>query len=195
MIRVCFISVETHRPEGLKNGQILRENLTALARGASVGTFHPSTHLRSNCAFQLKHTHLIYFPKPMDISQTIHLLGDLLGQVISELESPLIFEIEERIRALAKARRSGDLTSAVSLQQEVSSLKTEEARAVPHHSPRILTWSIARKKNQRVCSMRRHEDEKYPEPIPDPLAMRFDSQKRGISRTSGRFPRIYPLNW
>ena len=61
----------------------------------------------------------------MDISQTIHLLGDLLGQVISELESPLIFEIEERIRALAKARRAGDLSSAKSLQEEVSSLKTE----------------------------------------------------------------------
>ena len=31
----------------------------------------------------------------MDLSQTIHLLGDLLGQVISELESPAIFETED----------------------------------------------------------------------------------------------------
>jgi hypothetical protein len=44
-----------NRPEGLKNGQILRENLTALARGASVGTFHPSTHL--------KHTQWIFLTK------------------------------------------------------------------------------------------------------------------------------------
>ena len=63
----------------------------------------------------------------MDISQTIHLLGDLLGQVISELESPRIFEIEERIRALAKARRGGDLSSAQSLQHEVSS-RSESTR-------------------------------------------------------------------
>ena len=71
----------------------------------------------------------------MDISQTIHLLGDLLGQVISELESPHVFEVEEKIRALAKARRSGDASSAVSLQQEVSSLNTEEARAVAASKP------------------------------------------------------------
>ena len=44
----------------------------------------------------------------MDLSQTIHLLGDLLGEVISELELPAIFEIEERIRTQAKARRNGE---------------------------------------------------------------------------------------
>jgi len=62
----------------------------------------------------------------METSRTIH----LLGQVISELESPHIFEIEERIRALAKACRSGDLSPAQSLQQEVSSLETQEVRVV-----------------------------------------------------------------
>ena len=36
----------------------------------------------------------------MDISQTIHLLGDLLGQVISELESPHVFEVEETVTYL-----------------------------------------------------------------------------------------------
>ncbi len=44
----------------------------------------------------------------MDISQNIHILGDLLGKVISDLESPSLFEIEENIRAEAKARRAGD---------------------------------------------------------------------------------------
>ena len=44
----------------------------------------------------------------MDISQTIHLLGDLLGKVISDLESPEIFNTEERIRTQAKARRAGE---------------------------------------------------------------------------------------
>ncbi len=66
----------------------------------------------------------------MDISETIHLLGDLLGQVITELESPAIFEVEERIRALAKARRNNDSVAAQNLQAEFSSLSIEEARAV-----------------------------------------------------------------
>jgi phosphoenolpyruvate carboxylase len=35
----------------------------------------------------------------MDLSAAIHLLGDILGEVISELESPEIFATEERIRA------------------------------------------------------------------------------------------------
>ena len=66
----------------------------------------------------------------MDLSQTIHLLGDLLGQVLSELESPAIFDTEERIRAEAKARRSGNHKAARQLQQEVSGLRSDEARAV-----------------------------------------------------------------
>ena len=43
----------------------------------------------------------------MDLSDTVRLLGDLLGQVVSAEESPQLFEAEERIRALAKARRIG----------------------------------------------------------------------------------------
>ena len=35
----------------------------------------------------------------MELSAAIHLLGDILGEVISELESPELFATEERIRA------------------------------------------------------------------------------------------------
>ncbi|HNB37380.1 MAG TPA: phosphoenolpyruvate carboxylase, partial [Anaerolineales bacterium] len=66
----------------------------------------------------------------MDISQNIHLLGDLLGKVISQLETPELFDIEERIRVLAKARRTGTKNAAEQLQQTVSSLKNEDARVV-----------------------------------------------------------------
>ena len=66
----------------------------------------------------------------MELSQNIHLLGDLLGRVISELESPELFGIEERIRALAKARRNGDSVAAQKLQQEVSSLQNGDARVI-----------------------------------------------------------------
>jgi phosphoenolpyruvate carboxylase len=119
----------------------------------------------------------------MDISQTIHLLGDLLGQVISELESPLIFEVEERIRALAKARRSGDHSSAASLQQEVSSLKTEEARAVAASFAAYFDLVNRAEENQRVNALRRREDEKYPEPISESIGQAIAALKeRGVSR-------------
>jgi phosphoenolpyruvate carboxylase len=119
----------------------------------------------------------------MDISQTIHLLGDLLGQVISELESPLIFEIEERIRALAKARRSGDLSSAASLQQEVSALKTAEARAVAASFAAYFDLVNRAEENQRVKTLQQREDEKYPEPISESIGHAAATLKeRGITR-------------
>ena len=43
----------------------------------------------------------------MDLSASIHLLGTLLGEVITAQESPALFEVEERIRARAKDRRAG----------------------------------------------------------------------------------------
>jgi phosphoenolpyruvate carboxylase len=48
----------------------------------------------------------------MDLSASIHLLGELLGQVIGEQESPALFQLEERIRNLAKARRDGATSPA-----------------------------------------------------------------------------------
>jgi phosphoenolpyruvate carboxylase len=105
----------------------------------------------------------------MDLSQTIHLLGDLLGQVISELESPRIFEIEERIRALAKARRSGDQTAAAGLEREVASLQTEEARAVAAAFAAYFDLVNLAEENQRVLALRRREDEFHPNPIPESI--------------------------
>ena len=66
----------------------------------------------------------------MDISHTIHLLGDLLGKVISELESPEIFDTEERIRTHAKARRAGGQEAGRKLQEEVAALNLDNGRAV-----------------------------------------------------------------
>src|SRR5713101_6876425 len=54
----------------------------------------------------------------MDLPGTIHLLGDLLGQVITEQESPALFETEERVRAQAKARRAGEPGAAAALARE-----------------------------------------------------------------------------
>src|SRR5574341_686703 len=80
----------------------------------------------------------------MDLSSTIHLLGELLGEAISEQESRALFETEERIRALAKARRSSvgpavellaqrpapSQRAAEQLTSEVQALDTDTARGV-----------------------------------------------------------------
>jgi phosphoenolpyruvate carboxylase len=48
--------------------------------------------------------------RKIDLSATIRLLGNVLGEVIAELESQALFEREERVRKLAKERRAGQRT-------------------------------------------------------------------------------------
>ncbi len=105
----------------------------------------------------------------MELSQNIHLLGDLLGRVISELESPQIYEVEERIRALAKARRSGDTVAAQGLYDEVSALNSEESRVVAAAFAAYFDLVNLAEENQRVQLLRQHEDESFPEPIPESI--------------------------
>jgi len=66
----------------------------------------------------------------MDISENIHLLGDLLGKVISEFESQSLFELEEKIRMASKARRDGDGQAEQDLIRIISGLATDEARVI-----------------------------------------------------------------
>ena len=85
----------------------------------------------------------------MDLSGAIHLLGDILGEVISELESPEIFVTEERIRAAAKERRAGNAQAAKQLESEVKRLDLNVARAVSAASRG--NW------NPQVASVKRHQ--------------------------------------
>ena len=66
----------------------------------------------------------------MELSTAIHILGDILGQVISELESQELFGIEERIRIAAKDRRGGNAAAAEQLEAEVEALDIDQARGV-----------------------------------------------------------------
>ncbi|HXD09870.1 MAG TPA: phosphoenolpyruvate carboxylase, partial [Anaerolineales bacterium] len=101
----------------------------------------------------------------MELSENIHLLGDLLGKVISELESPEIFQIEERIRALAKARRGGDAVAAERLHAEVSDLQNEDARVIAASFAAYFDLVNLAEENHRVQLLRQREDASYPEPI------------------------------
>jgi phosphoenolpyruvate carboxylase len=56
------------------------------------------------------------------LSANIHMLGNLLGEAIIEQEGQAVFELEEKIRALSKAWRSGDLQSGAEIQALMPSL-------------------------------------------------------------------------
>jgi len=106
----------------------------------------------------------------MDISQTIHLLGDLLGKVISDLESPEIFDAEERIRAYAKARRSGELEADKKLQQEVAALNPDDGRAVAAAFTTYFDLVNLAEEIHRVSLLRQNEEENYPQPLKGSLS-------------------------
>ncbi len=115
----------------------------------------------------------------MDLSSTIHYLGERLGHVISELESPALFETEETIRALAKARRAGDDTAAVHLANQVAALSPDSARAVASAFALYFDLANIAEEAQRVHALREREREQYPAPIADSIAeaiafLRFD---------------------
>ncbi len=106
----------------------------------------------------------------MDLSATIHLLGDTLGQVISELESPALFEAEERIRQFAKERRAGDESAGVRLQSEVASLDADAACGVAAAFTLYFDLVNLAEDGYRVSTLRQREREQYPEPIEGSIA-------------------------
>ena len=101
----------------------------------------------------------------MEISEAIHLLGDMLGAVIRELESPELFAIEERIRAAAKERRGGNAEAARQLEAEVEALNIDSARVIASSFATYFDLVNLAEENQRVLQLREREEQLYPEPL------------------------------
>jgi phosphoenolpyruvate carboxylase len=119
----------------------------------------------------------------MDISQTIHMLGDLLGQVISELESPEIFDTEERIRANAKARRAGDSEAARRLEQEVAALDLDDGRAVATAFTTYFDLVNLAEEMHRASLLLQNEEDTYPVPLKGSISEAIATLKsQGLTR-------------
>ena len=118
----------------------------------------------------------------MDISQYIHLLGDQLGKVISEQESPAIYQTEERIRTHAKARRAGDASAGQRLQDEVAILQADQARAVAAAFATYFDLVNLAEENYRLDLLRQQEFENAPNPVRESIAEAISIlKKRGFS--------------
>ncbi len=119
----------------------------------------------------------------MDLSDSVRLLGDLLGQVISAEESPQLFETEEKIRALAKARRSGDAQAGAHLASEVATLLPGAARGVAAAFALYFDLVNVAEEGHRVQALRDRERELYPDPIGESIADAIRQLKqRGVTR-------------
>jgi phosphoenolpyruvate carboxylase len=106
----------------------------------------------------------------MDLSSIIRYLGESLGRVISEQESPALFETEERIRALAKARRTGDAGAAKQLAEQVAALTTDQERAIASAFTIYFDLANVAEEAERVRSLRERERAQHPAPIGESIA-------------------------
>ena len=105
----------------------------------------------------------------LTLSDAIHLLGNLLGEVLAARESPALLEAEERIRALAKARRAGDPPGAAQLAQDVASLPPATARAIASAFTLYFDLVNLAEEVHRIQELRRRAREQAPEPISESI--------------------------
>ncbi len=98
------------------------------------------------------------------------MLGDMLGRVIAEQESPEIYAIIERIRQLAKGRRQAEVGAAAALTAEVEALSPAQARAVASAFTLYFDLVNLAEEHYRVEMLRKRELENYPDPLPESIA-------------------------
>jgi len=118
----------------------------------------------------------------VDLSATIHLLGEALGDVLRAQESVALFETEEHIRALAKARRAGEMDAAVRLPLAVADLPVDAARATASAFAVYFDLINLAEEVHRIQALRARERAQYPAPIGESIGEAIAKlQARGVT--------------
>jgi phosphoenolpyruvate carboxylase len=102
--------------------------------------------------------------RKIDLSATIRLLGNVLGEVIAELESQALFEKEERVRKLAKERRAGQEAAAAQLRSEVAALPPGDAWGLAMAFTVYFDLVNLAEEAYRVSTLRQRAADRHPEP-------------------------------
>jgi len=112
-------------------------------------------------------------PQPSQdfLSADIHLLGDILGQVIRRQAGLEIFELEEVIRALAKARRvdpNPDIDTR--LTELIAGLTLEKSELMARAFTTYFELINLAEENHRVRVLRQRERTAYPRPLNESIS-------------------------
>ncbi len=116
----------------------------------------------------------------MQLSETIHQLAHLLGQVLLEQETQAVIETEERIRKAAKARRSFHLLTAQAASKagdEICALDTTTARAIAGAFALYFDLINTAEDNQRIATLRDEARQKDLAPVHDSIEKRSCQMK------------------
>jgi phosphoenolpyruvate carboxylase len=94
----------------------------------------------------------------------IHFLGSLLGEVIREQAGPALYELEEKIRLGARARRDGVSEAEGALRACIVSMSDREARTVVRAFTIFFDLMNLAEDRERVRVLRERERLRAPEP-------------------------------
>ncbi len=123
----------------------------------------------------------------MDLPTTINLLGNLLGEVLSAQESPALLTIEERIRALAKARRAGEAQAPAALAAEVAALSLDSARGIASAFALYFDLVNLAEEARRVRALHQRERDSHPNPPGDSVTETISNLKsQGVTSAQMR---------
>ncbi|HYO75771.1 MAG TPA: phosphoenolpyruvate carboxylase, partial [Thermoanaerobaculia bacterium] len=123
----------------------------------------------------------------------VHLLGDLLGQTLCAQEGTELFEMVERVRALAKSGRAGNADDFHQLAELLASRPTAEALPVARAFAHFLSLANVAEQHHRVRRRREYQRDADSRPQPgsfDEVMTRLREQ--GISEEQ-LFDRIAAL--
>jgi phosphoenolpyruvate carboxylase len=116
------------------------------------------------------------------LRRDVRMLGDMLGEIITELAGKPSFELVEAIRILARDRRGGSQEAEKALAEKIAGLTSDEARTVARAFSIFFDVANIAEDRQRVRVLREREAMKYPEPISESLAAGIaEMKKAGLS--------------
>ena len=113
------------------------------------------------------------------LSADIHLLGDVLGRVIRQQAGIEIYDLEERMRAMAKTRRQDDDPEIDDyITTMVTEMTTGEAEEVARAFNTYFSLINLAEENHRVRVLRERERAAYPAPLKESVDAAIQSLKR-----------------
>ncbi|MCS7350749.1 MAG: phosphoenolpyruvate carboxylase [Anaerolineae bacterium] len=107
------------------------------------------------------------------LRRDIHLLGDLLGEVIREQAGLEGFELEEQVRQLARARRAGAAEAERALRALLEELTLPELNVIARAFAIFFDLANLAEDRHRVRVLRAREQAAHPQPRPESIAEAF----------------------
>ena len=103
------------------------------------------------------------------LRRDVRMLGDLLGEVITQLAGADAFALVEDIRQLSRARRGGEPSAEQQLAERIAGLSEAQARVVARAFSVFFDVSNLAEDRHRVRVLRSREQELYPMPISESI--------------------------